>query len=255
MIIRAIIIFFISTVFCYGGTIDPNKSDSKHIEYGQQHECVLKIKGFNRDSDNTPYSASCVAINPGYVLTAAHVIENSLVQLIIDDNNQIYIGDKVVIPTEYKYNKKSQYDIAIVKLKTNLSLSFYPALYDKDDEIGKICSIAGYGYPGTFVNGYSISKYDNKKRAGSNEIESIINHVLICCIDKKKTTSLELSISPGDSGGGLFINQKLAGINSYIDAPDGKADGTYGDNTAHTRISVYKNWIEQTITKLEQESK
>ena len=52
-------------------------------------------------------------------------------------------------------------------------------------------------------------------------------------------------IGSGDSGGGLFLDGKLAGINSFVMAADGKTNSDYGDECAHTRISTYKKWIEE----------
>ena len=71
-------------------------------------------------------------------------------------------------------------------------------------------------------------------------------------------TTLEFMICPGDSGGGLFIDNKLAGINSFIYAKDGNANANYNDSGCCTRISVYTDWIEDTkkiIEKIEASNK
>jgi hypothetical protein len=60
-------------------------------------------------------------------------------------------------------------------------------------------------------------------------------------------TELEFLICSGDSGGGLFINKKLAGINSCVLAADKKPNSSYGDDAGHTRISKYVPWIKQKI--------
>jgi hypothetical protein len=41
----------------------------------------------------------------------------------------------------------------------------------------------------------------------------------------------------------LFIENKLAGINSFVAADDGKPNSNYGDESGHTRMSLYYNWI------------
>jgi hypothetical protein len=58
-------------------------------------------------------------------------------------------------------------------------------------------------------------------------------------------------IAQGDSGGGLFIGNKLAGINSFLMASDKQPDGTYGDESAFTRVSLYADWVESEIEKYE----
>jgi hypothetical protein len=58
-------------------------------------------------------------------------------------------------------------------------------------------------------------------------------------------------IAPGDSGGGMFIGNELAGINSFLAHADGKPDGTYGDDSAFTRVSMYRDWVELQIRQHE----
>ena len=107
--------------------------------------------------------------------------------------------------------------------------------------------MAGLGFTGTFNTG--IERADGKKRAGSNFIDRIERKILICSPSKRneKITELEYLIGSGDSGGGLFISNKLAGINSCVISSDKKTDSSYGDRSGHTRISVFKDWIIKTI--------
>ena len=58
-------------------------------------------------------------------------------------------------------------------------------------------------------------------------------------------------IGHGDSGGGLFIDKKLAGIHSCIYTGDGKLDSSYKDYSAHTRVSLHKPWIDLIINEYE----
>jgi len=58
-------------------------------------------------------------------------------------------------------------------------------------------------------------------------------------------------LAPGDTGGGMFIGNALAGINSFVMAEDGNPDGTYTDESAFTRVSLYANWVESEIEKYE----
>jgi hypothetical protein len=49
----------------------------------------------------------------------------------------------------------------------------------------------------------------------------------------------------------MLIGNKLAGINSFLLAKDKKPDGTYGDESAFTRVSIYAGWVEQQIESYE----
>lgn len=238
-------LLIIISAFTYGGTIDPDVEDSKYLAYGAKHKCVLPIMGILDDGLNSNFRGSCVMIDEYHILTAAHIVADSITQHVIY-NNEAYSCRIVAIHSKYDRKKMGIYDIAIAKLQKPIKLDFYPELYSSSDEKGKICSIAGYGYTGNFKTGYNIKKYDNKKRAGSNIISSIENDVLVFNLRDNPQTTLEFMICPGDSGGGLFIDNKLAGINSFIYAKDGNANANYNDSGCSTRISVYTDWIEDT---------
>lgn len=234
----------------YSGTIDPKRSDSEYIEYGDKHGCVMKLLGHMSDDKNTPYTASCVMISPYYALTAAHVVHGTMTQYII------YQGIPhtcliTAIHSDFRPQKMGYNDIAILRLHQPINLEFYPELATDTKEISKVCSIAGFGHTGTLISGYVRSKDDGKKRGGSNIVHSIEKHLLICS-STDKHTSLEFLICPGDSGGGLFINQKLAGINSCVFASDGNTNSDYGDNSGHTRISIFVDWIKTSQKNIEE---
>lgn len=239
-----IIIFIYLSSLCVGGTIDPENNDSQYINYGSKFTYVAKLCGIY--NDNTPFCASAVLIDNFNFLTAAHVVKNYKTLTINIDDKSIII-EKVIIHPEFNHNF-GLCDIAIGHSNISFNLDFYPSLYDQYDEVGKLCSISGYGMHGTFDSG--AKKSDHKRRAGSNKIESTDRDLLICTPTRKGTknhTSLEFLIASGDSGGGLFIDGRLAGINSCVMAIDKKPDSTFTDESGHTRISSHIEWIKQTI--------
>lgn len=246
--IRAFFILLLLCSLCYGGTRDPSTPDQKYVEYGQKFTYVGQLCGTN--ADNKMYCASAVAIKRRWIITAAHVVKDSKSCFLKIKEKKIEIS-KIFIPDEFEKNF-GYYDIALGKSSEDIELDFFPELYSKDDEVGKICCISGFGIHGTFNSGANLS--DGKQRAGSNIIEYIDRHLLICSPSKpndKKRTSLEFLIASGDSGGGLFIDNKLAGINSCVLATDKNPNSTYGDESGHTRISVNLPWILETIEKNE----
>ena len=64
--------------------------------------------------------------------------------------------------------------------------------------------------------------------------------------------ALEYLISPGDSGGGMFLDidgmQLLAGVHSFLGSFDGITDADYGDIAGITRLSEFNKWIDDVIT-------
>jgi len=229
--------------YSLAGTIDPSISDSKYLEYSKDFKCVYKICGTYKDG--TLFCASAVVIDSHWVLTAAHVVQNTKICL-IHKEEKAHVVSEIFIHPDFKDEGFGNSDIALCYVEEDIGLEFYPKLYENNDEVNKVCSISGYGLTGTFLTG--AIKSDGNQRAGSNHIDEIQNDLLICTAStrtSKKRSSLEFLIGSGDSGGGLFIDGKLAGINSCVLAADRKPDSTYGDEAGHTRVSKFVDWIKK----------
>ena len=229
---------------CAAGTINPSVPDGKYIEYGSRYKCVVPIYGkchCGRHSDDPhEFRASAVVIDKRWVLTAAHVVLKSS-KVAVKVGEQEHLMKRVIVNRMFNEDVLGRYDIAMCESEDDMDMDFYPPLYEEDNESGKVSAICGYGITGNFSTGAVRS--DGKKRAGSNIVHKVENHVLVCSVTDPRTTELEFMIAPGDSGGGLFIDQKLAGINSFVVATDGKSNSDYGDECCHTRISVFVPWI------------
>ena len=237
------------------GTRDPETPDEKYVEFGKKFPFVRKIRAVERAPKDPKavhvFYGSAVMIKPHWVLTAAHVL--------LDVGQPTILGDELD-PVEYPLvhtishpqfddGKNGYYDIALCYSEKDLGLDFYPALYTDHDELGKDATVAGFGFHGTFNTG--MVEQDGKRRAGSNKISSLERSVLVCDPSMYQKTAMEFLITPGDSGGGLFIGNKLAGIHSFLMAADGKPNGTYTDESAHTRVSLYADWVESQIEQYE----
>lgn len=233
-------VFLLNAPNLFGGTIRHDVDDKKYLEYGEKHECVVRL--CCTTSDKITACGSGVIVKPRCVLTAAHVVKDC------EDVHVFFRGKrikmkKVVVKKEFKGLFQDN-DIAVCISEEDINLDFYPELYNEKDELGKVCSISGFGGTGTGHSGATI--FDGKKRGGSNVVDNTSEDMIYCTMNKAGS-SLEYCIAHGDSGGGLFINNKLAGINSVVLAADKKPDSNYGDESGHTRISKYKEWIEKTI--------
>lgn len=243
------------------GTRDPNTPDEKYVEFGKQFPSVVKLRAITKnphkdadekDKDKEFYQyGSAVIIKPNWVLTAAHVVTDTREPVVfLAGQPTPFPLQHVVIHAGFLDDNKFGFDdIALAYSSEDFNLKFYTPLYDTDDEVGKAVTIAGYGVNGTFISGAVNS--DEHRRAGHNKIDRSERGVLICNPSSANRFPLEFLIASGDSGGGLFIGNKLAGINSFIMAVDKKPNGTYGDEGAHTRVSLYIDWIEQQIKQYE----
>lgn len=250
----ALLLLSISTSAAYSGTIDPAVADDKYTEYGLQFHNVVRVCGM--EDKNTLACGSAVVYSEHWVITAAHVVHKSAdCRVIIGDT--IHKVTRIIVHEDYKDQVFGSHDIALCYVDEPIILNFYPELYTDEDEVGKVCCMAGWGFTGTFDSGATFN--DGKKRAGSNVIDKTERSVLVCSPSKRNSkarcTELEFLISYGDSGGGLFIDGKLAGIHSSVLATDGKPNSTYHDESCHTRVSLYHKWIKQHTEHTKHEKK
>lgn len=227
------------------GTIDPATPDEKYVEYGSKFENTGEIVCYDSKGMSV---GSAVVYKPHWIVTAAHVVhgmsDHSLML-----NGKKYKISKIICHPKYEETLWGYHDIALGFVEESIDIAKYPELYEDSDEAGKVCAISGMGFTGNFNTGVKIKDY--KKRAGSNIVDKTERNTLVCSPSRpgQKRTELEYLIASGDSGGGLFIDNKLAGINSSVMAVDGKPDSNYGDESSHTRISLYSKWIKETLNE------
>lgn len=250
LLIVFLIIFSVSySTTSTSGTIDPSVPDHKYTEFAKQFYCVVNICGEYKDG--SLFCASAVVIDKHHILTAAHVVKNYERCYVTIEDKKFELSD-IVVHKDFDNSGFGVADIALGYSKQDFELDGYPPIYEDDDEQDKVCSISGYGLTGNFINGAKIS--DKKKRAGSNRIDYIDKDLLICSASKKGTkgyTPLEFLIGSGDSGGGLFIDGKLAGINSCVMVVGKVPSSKYGEESGHTRVSKFKGWINEHKKKMD----
>ena len=210
--------------------------DSRYVEYGRAFSTyTAKFRG--TAADGRTHSATAVLIAPRWALTAAHVAEGcDGVTLTYGDRSQSIA--QVLVHPEWA-SRLGYHDIALLKADGDFGLDFYPALSD-GGEVGKVASVAGYGVTGPLSFGHMLA--DGKLRAGTQRVDRIERNCLICDLTRRGSV-LEYGIAPGDSGGPLFVDGKLAGINSYTASPRSYTRSQYGEESGHTRVAMYREWI------------
>lgn len=254
--IKALTLLVLMTNASLAITYRGDVSKAKYQEYGSKHSCVVRICATVRD---TKYNtcASGVVISPHIVVTAAHVMADV-------EDSRVVIGTKsypikaAVCPSSYAQKKYGFGDIAVCYVDKEIPQKFYVQLYENKDEVGKVCSISGWGRSGSFTSGHQ-SHSTKIRLAGSNIIEGTDRDMLMVSpsrLTSKTNTTLECIVSPGDSGGGMFVDGKLAGIHSVItttvknNGSKNMLNGGYHCHSGSTRISVYKDWIIKTADQL-----
>jgi len=242
----------------WAGTRDPHTPDARYLEFGQQFPSVVFFSAVGpcdnpncpRQGDEHEQYGSAVIIRPHWVLTAAHLVKNTHSQKVRKDSGVEYPLQHVIVHREYDPDNIGWHDVALGYSAQDFALEFYTPLYTDTDELGKKITIAGYGVHGTFVTGGQHA--DGKKRAGHNVLESAERAVLVCTPSRgSNRLPLEFLIASGDSGGGMFIGNKLAGINSFLMATNQRPTGVYGNEAAFTRLSLYAAWVNEQMEQYE----
>jgi hypothetical protein len=241
-IVLFIMILLTNKGFC--GSMHENIDPNKYLELGEKYNCVIPL---NIDiGDGIVALGSGVIIDDNWVLTAAHgLISSGKVTTEISGNTHTSV--KIIPHKDFNYDKGS-YDIGLIKFDKKFSLKSYPKLSTKHDLVKKSIVMCGYGIIKN-ASDPGVEKIDMKIRAGTNIIESIEEHLYICTMSKDNHTKIEYIIAGGDSGGGLFLGDELIGINSCCIGLDGESDGSYNDQSGHTRVILFLEWIEDMKNK------
>jgi len=172
-------------------------------------------------------------------------------------------------------------DLALIEL-TDTVAGIEPATLNRSyNELGMVITGVGYGVSGPADKPDDVGPH-NEKIAGQNTVDEIIGfrvngrHAIMSCdfdhptrndcnkMGSANPLELEYTCGGGDSGGGIFIQHRgkylLAGIttggpNSGINIDQLLKTGYYGQIMQTTRISVFYDWIQETIKGFKKETK
>ena len=240
-------------------------------------------------------SGSGVLLASGlHLLTAAHLVDDLILanSVVVFETASGSFSRRIQAVEDYPDVVLNSlgvwHDLALVTLEqaAPLTADRY-GLYAGVDELGQVATLVGYGQAQS-TSGVILPEAGATRRAGENTIDAIGTSLArygwqgsladqlfydyddgtifrdalgdLLGISNRGLGSTEAMITPGDSGGGLFVQHDgdwlLAGINSFVTRwpttdLNTEADGSLGDIGAATRVSSYAEWIETRTGQLQ----
>lgn len=229
----------------FAGTTDDGIPDARYVEYGLTFSSytarVTTISALGDVSVGT-----CVMIRDRWALTAAHVVHKATAVVIT--SGSVAWGVEVTHPHESWADVHAEHDIALLRVASSFDRGWYPPLGRNTPKPGATVCMAGYGSTGRLSQGFRLA--DGVLRGGTQLVHGTDRH-LIVCVARRGGTGLPFCIAPGDSGGPMFCDGQLVGIASCIMATKGPAKARVGDESGHTDVTRFREWIEATIAKVD----
>jgi len=232
--------FLLVTAPVVAGTTDDRISDAVYLDYGKTFAPWTKKVEVVEASGKLAVGSGVVFAGR-WALTAAHVVEDAVT---------VSVGgsavDAIYVHPLYDGASVGWNDIALLHCQNDFGLPYYPPLAEHEDNTGDLVTMAGYGATGKISTGHA--KSDGLLRAGTNRIERYERTIIVCRAENGSSPR-EFAIAPGDSGGPLFIGAgheaAIAGIHSFtMRAGSGPVRSRSGEETGHTRVSLFLDWIE-----------
>lgn len=237
-----LLIFFAWSSVALAGTTEDSIEDARYREYGERFSRYT-FRLIGETVDDQVQVGSCTAIRPHWALTAAHVVKD-LAKCSVMTADGLHRIDRVFIHRDYDGTFQNA-DIALVRVAQPFGLTYYPPLTDGTEQLGAVCAAVGYGVTGPLSTGHD--RGDGQIRAGTQRLVAAENSVWVCLV-RRSGSPLPFCIAPGDSGGGLWSRAAdgrtvLIGVNSYTATTEKKTRSKAGEESGHTRVALYLEWI------------
>ncbi len=244
------------------------------------HAIVLGMVDTNNTYSSVGYTlttaggfGSVVALDPNWVLTAAHVVESAPALMVMGDPNTgaegVYIFfDQVITHPGYVPGEFHD-DLALIKLSVVDPIIPTPGVVDASFATLSNVDLSG-GLPATAtLTGYGLTSVDGTvdpnapllRRYGDAATDPIgplppsfdPGFPIDCSLSMLLCTYSTTGGAPGDSGGAMWLDygagEVVAGINSFIFDesdllnPPGEPSWDDGYWTVGTSTAYYQDWI------------
>lgn len=263
-------------------------TDSRYRTYsGDGYDGVVRV------SYGGYYGTGTLLFDGRAILTAAHLFDGRTGSASV--TFETWGGTQTLSATKILqhpgYDVDSNNDLAIVWLSGTAPVAADRyEIYRDSDEIGQVFTFSGYGRTGTGNTGSTgtdasgpirlkaANQFDADAATLKSHLGSIMGWTplagtqLLADFDNGTSTNDALGrliyrndlgrgldeglIAQGDSGGPAFLQNKLAGVASYIASltqgsvspdVDSSTNSSFGEIAAWQRVSAYQQWIDQSL--------
>ncbi len=239
-------------------TIRHDVADSNYTALGNSFASVGSV------SMNGGGFGSGTLIGNNWILTAGHMGGNGSSGTFNVGGNSYSFSNLIRHPN---YPSNGNYDFALAQLTTSVVNVAASGYYAGTGEVGMVGTSVGYG---AFGNGNTGATAGAGTKRGFTNVIDRLDGALLADFDSPTgtgnvlgspssatPTALEGNVTPGDSGGGLFVNfgsgEVLVGVTSFVwwvegssSFPSGQPYGRYGQGSGWADVSLASSWIQQT---------
>ncbi len=258
MLVGILVSIMLYPISACGSTIRDDEPDSSYVALGAD----LAFAAVGVFVNSWGYTGAGTLIAPDWVLTAGHMLDAATSGTFTIGGTS-YTSTQIIKNPGWTGAPFNGNDFGLVHLSSSVTAIPPAMLYTGTSEFGQVGTYVGFGLTGTGLTGYGT--LDNQKRAFQNVIDGNFGNPSILLgsdFDNPHSAAdsgfgsavplpLEGCVTPGDSGGGVFIMEGsqyyLAGVISFVANLDASANADYGDASGFGRVSAFMPWIVSTI--------
>lgn len=270
-----------------GTAPDPNDHLSVRFTGGSFETAYGGLGGFPADLDavgrlifNTGVGCSGSLLGNGHIITAAHCLTDAFgsvdvtsvtASFFTSSGQQDFTGSQFFVNPGWTGNVGGGFDLGIIRLDSIPSIT--PLELFTTVNFTGLAGFAGFGLSGTGTTGHAGGVF-GALHAGYNDIDALwaisgspfafdFDNGLAAQNSLGTATGaissdlglggtivpIEVMLAPGDSGGPVFVNGRLAGVHSFISTSDffdldsAAFNSTFGERGGSTQIAPFSDWV------------